>query len=737
MTTLADVFVRVRPDTSKVGPELKAGTEKQAAEAGRNAGHHFGSSMAKAIKAAGIGLAIAGAAIGIKAFSFLKQATHDASDLNETVSKSQNIFPNTQAAIEKFASTSAAALGLSRQQALEGAASFGNFFNQIGIGEAQSAKMSTTLIQLASDLGSFNNANPADVMASFLSATRGEYDSLQKFIPTVNAAAIQTEALRQTHKKSVKDLTDADKATALYTIAFRDAGKAQGDFARTADGAANASRTFAGKMADLRGAIGTALLPVLGVFYQQVNTKILPALNDLWARHGPAVVAFMTRLAQKIGEIHLDQLADHAKALVSQFKASTGSGTEMGGSLASISESGQKLLPVIKQLIADMPSVSDALSVTSTVMGFLADHTDTLIKLMPVIISAFVAYKVAQAAANVAQLISIPAKIAEVVVNRQLISSNRALIASRVASTTTTEVATVATVANTTAENVGILARARAVVGMIASRAAMIAVRGATLAWVGVQWLLNVALTANPIGLVVLAIAALVAGIIYAYNHSETFRKIVQAAFKAIQVAIAFVVDWVKNVAIPFVVAYFQFWIDKATQVAVFIVAWVNRIVGWVTGLRDRVYTAAAGMWDGIVASAKGAINKVLSIWNSLDIGLNIGPIPDWVPGVGGKRFTIPDLFPDLPLLARGGIIDPRPGGTMAVLGEAGKREIATPEDLMRAMIAEAVAAGGRDVNVKLIADNQTLAALFRFVKIVVEQVQDDTARALAAGVRG
>jgi len=39
------------------------------------------------------------------------------------------------------------------------------------------------------------------------------------------------------------------------------------------------------------------------------------------------------------------------------------------------------------------------------------------------------------------------------------------------------------------------------------------------------QWGLNAAMDANPIGLVVVAIAGLVAGLIYAYNHSQTFHK--------------------------------------------------------------------------------------------------------------------------------------------------------------------------------------------------------------------
>lgn len=53
-------------------------------------------------------------------------------------------------------------------------------------------------------------------------------------------------------------------------------------------------------------------------------------------------------------------------------------------------------------------------------------------------------------------------------------------------------------------------------------------------AWTAVQWLLNAALNANPISIVVLAIAALVAAVIIAYKKSDTFRAIVDAAFRAI-----------------------------------------------------------------------------------------------------------------------------------------------------------------------------------------------------------
>lgn len=59
----------------------------------------------------------------------------------------------------------------------------------------------------------------------------------------------------------------------------------------------------------------------------------------------------------------------------------------------------------------------------------------------------------------------------------------------------------------------------------------------ATTAWSVAQRILNTVLRANPIGIVITVLAALVAGIIYAYKNSETFRTIVHAAFEGVKVA--------------------------------------------------------------------------------------------------------------------------------------------------------------------------------------------------------
>lgn len=59
--------------------------------------------------------------------------------------------------------------------------------------------------------------------------------------------------------------------------------------------------------------------------------------------------------------------------------------------------------------------------------------------------------------------------------------------------------------------------------------------RGATVVYTAAQAALNVAMSANPIGIITLALVGLVTALVVAYQNSETFRNIVQAAWKGIK----------------------------------------------------------------------------------------------------------------------------------------------------------------------------------------------------------
>ena len=69
----------------------------------------------------------------------------------------------------------------------------------------------------------------------------------------------------------------------------------------------------------------------------------------------------------------------------------------------------------------------------------------------------------------------------------------------------------------------------------------------ATQAWTAMQWLLNVAMSANPIGIVIVAVAALTAGIVYLWNKFASFRAFLMTAWDTFKELGSVIKDYVVN----------------------------------------------------------------------------------------------------------------------------------------------------------------------------------------------
>jgi len=82
--------------------------------------------------------------------------------------------------------------------------------------------------------------------------------------------------------------------------------------------------------------------------------------------------------------------------------------------------------------------------------------------------------------------------------------------------------------------------------------------KAATAVGTAIQWLFNAALTANPVGIVVVAIAALVAGLVWFFTQTEAGRKIIKVVWGAIKNAIGGVVSWFQDTAMPIISKVFS-----------------------------------------------------------------------------------------------------------------------------------------------------------------------------------
>ena len=190
-------------------------------------------------------------------------STKAAGDLAEAQAKTNSVFKESVGVIDEFAAGATEGLALSKREALESASTFGNLFTQLDMGTATAAEMSTSMITLAGDFAAFHNANPVDVIEAQTAAFRGEYDALQKFVPTINAAAVEQRAMADTGKANSKELTAQEKALATYNIMLDNAGDAQGAAARESDGLAMSTKRAKAELENSAATIGEALVPVV------------------------------------------------------------------------------------------------------------------------------------------------------------------------------------------------------------------------------------------------------------------------------------------------------------------------------------------------------------------------------------------------------------------------------------------------------------------------------------------
>jgi TP901 family phage tail tape measure protein len=175
-----------------------------------------------------------------------------------------------------------------------------------------------------------------------------------------------------------------------------------------------------------------------------------------------------------------------------------------------------------------------------------------------------------------------------------------------------------------------------------------------TRAWAAAQVLLNATLIANPIGAVIIAITALVAGLVLLYRHNETFRKIVQAVWGAIKKAISATVDWVVGTAWPALkrawdaIAAASVWLWKniiqpvwegIKSIISIAVAVVKFQIGLVIGIFKAVATVATWLWQNVFSPVFKGIAKIVEItWLVIQVVFKL--IANIITNVVGRAVT-------------------------------------------------------------------------------------------------
>lgn len=393
------------------------------------------------------------------------KAISAASDLEQASGAVESIFKGQSAAVDELGRNASRAVGLSNSAYSQTAAVLGAQLQNLGVSQNELVGTTDNLISLGADLAATFGGTTQDAVNALSAAFRGERDPIEKYGVTIK----QTQVNAWLAANGLSGLEGQAKTTAeaqaTLALITEQTADAHGQFAREAGTVAHQQQVAKASYEDSAAAIGKGLLPVMA-----------------------ALAGSLAGVAGWVGQ-HPTLFANAAIAILAVV------GAILGLNLA------------LKAYRATMLVIG---GLTAIWRGLQA---------------AALAYATGTAAAN--------GSSAAVVLGAWI--GTHARMAALWITAKVQAIASFVATSASAALHAGIMAaqwvaaNARAAASFLITRGVMLASAAATGIMTAAQWAWNVAMTANPIGLIIVAVVALVAGFVLLWNKSETFRNAVTA----------------------------------------------------------------------------------------------------------------------------------------------------------------------------------------------------------------
>lgn len=284
----------------------------------------------------------------------------DATDLNETISKTGEIFGESAKDIEKWAETSATGIGQSKSQAMDAASTFAIFGRSAGLAGKDLVKFSTEFVELSSDMASFFNTEPAEAITAIGAAFRGETEPIRRYGVLLDDATMRQTALELGIVTTIKKaLTPQNKVLAAQALIMKQTSIAQGDFARTSAGLANQKRILAAQLKNVSASLGQLFLPTALKVGKLVSRLIglTERLVEAWKKLNPetkrTIIGFVL-IAGALGPVvfALGKIMLLGKLLIPVLVGLKTATSFWGASLVTIKTTAMSLTIVIGALVA-------------------------------------------------------------------------------------------------------------------------------------------------------------------------------------------------------------------------------------------------------------------------------------------------------------------------------------------------------------------------------------------------
>ena len=541
-------------------------------------------------KVKGAATAMSVASAGVIAFG--KEALDAASALQQSTGAVESVFKSQADSIKSLAADAAGAVGLSANQYQEFASVMGSQLKNLGVEQSNLVPTTDKLITMGADLASMYGGTTADAVEALSAVFRGETDPIEKYGISIKQSDVNARLAADGLDGLEGEARKQAETQARLAILTEQSADAQGNFAREVDTAAGSAQIAAAEWENAKASLGEALLPIA--------TRAAEVMADLAAKMGenPAVVA---RVAAAI--LGLTAALWAGWAAIKVWKAASAIAT--GVSIAWQVMTGRMVLG--NASAAASAGVAASSSAAAWIgAGLRAAGAWSLMAIRA--IGSFVmtvASAVASAASTAAAWIGAGLRAA----------GAWSLMAARaVASFVMTAAGAAASAAATAAAWVA--STARTIAAFIAQNAVMLASRGAILAMAAGQAVLNAVMAANPITLVVAAVAALIAVLVLAYNRSETFRNAVQAAGNVGKAAFQGIANFVRN-----------------------LISTIGNLIsraGGIGGVFRSAMSVAAGAVDILMSPIRGLISLIESVIGAIS-RIRFPSPPAWLSKVMGS----------------------------------------------------------------------------------------------------
>jgi hypothetical protein len=268
--------------------------------AGKQAGQGFSGGFGGALK--GLLGPITAALSTVAITNFTKSAVGAASAFSAEFEGVNQIFGTAAKSVQNFADQAAYSAGVSETEALRAAKNFGGFATAAGLAGQDAATFSTSLVQAAGDLASFNDVPVDQALAAIQSGLAGQSEPLRNFRIFMDQATLSAQAAKMGFGETFSELSQGEQTLVRQAAIMGQLGVQAGDFENYAGTFGNVLKTVQATFSELQAEVGQALLPALEALLPELLPIIdmaLPVLLELFDSLVPVIMA----LAESLGPL--------------------------------------------------------------------------------------------------------------------------------------------------------------------------------------------------------------------------------------------------------------------------------------------------------------------------------------------------------------------------------------------------------------------------------------------------